>query len=268
MEKKDDNNTSAPKLPEEVRSIIIRKLRHLRVEQKERWVDVAVATSSKLSEEILADINARRLAKAVSKVSVYQEIVTNAMAMTKEWPAIVWGAITSILEKAQVAVVDGQELNDIVDEHAWGIRQHPFTLAYIDAQRFHDHVQRTVGRYGLKTQSSLDHGLLLAAAAGESGVRTRARQERERIGIAIDEYVIASRQSASSAVPGRHTSSCIKREAGKLATQAMYEKWQKAYRDLLKKHPDMPDVWFSRKIAKMDIAQGRDSETIRKNMKK
>jgi hypothetical protein len=30
----------------------------------------------------------------------------------------------------------------------------------------------------------------------------------------------------------------------------------------------MSDVWYSRQIAKMDIARRRDAETIRKHMKK
>ena len=48
----------------------------------------------------------------------------------------------------------------------------------------------------------------------------------------------------------------------------MREGWRKAYRDLKKKRPNVSGVWYSQLIAKMDIAHGRDSETIRKEMKK
>ncbi len=65
----------------------------------------------------------------------------------------------------------------------------------------------------------------------------------------------------------RYTPSNAKREVRKLDTQAMYESWQKEYRELKKKHPNMSDTWYSGKIAKMDIAYGRSVETIRKNMK-
>jgi len=66
----------------------------------------------------------------------------------------------------------------------------------------------------------------------------------------------------------RYTPSNARREARKLDTQAMYENWRKEYRALRKKRPSMSDVWYSQQIAKQDIAQGRDQETIRKRMKR
>lgn len=57
-------------------------------------------------------------------------------------------------------------------------------------------------------------------------------------------------------------------EERKLETQAMYEDWRRAYREQKKQSRHMSDVWYSRRIAKMDIARGRDAETIRKQMKK
>jgi hypothetical protein len=66
----------------------------------------------------------------------------------------------------------------------------------------------------------------------------------------------------------RYTPSNAKREARKLDTQAMYEDWRKAYRDLKRQRRNMPDVWYSRQIVKMDIANGRTADTIRKHMKK
>lgn len=66
----------------------------------------------------------------------------------------------------------------------------------------------------------------------------------------------------------RYTPSNARREARKLDTQAMYESWQKEYRDLKKKHRNKSDVWCSQQIAKKDIANSRNAETIRKNMKK
>jgi hypothetical protein len=60
----------------------------------------------------------------------------------------------------------------------------------------------------------------------------------------------------------------IKQEARKLATQVMYQDWNDEYLRLKKKHPDKSDTWCSIQIAKLPIAQGKDSETIRKNMKK
>ncbi len=73
--------------------------------------------------------------------------------------------------------------------------------------------------------------------------------------------------AASTADP-RYTPSNARREARKLDTQAMYEEWRKAYRQLKRQHPHMSDVWYSRQIAKMDIATRRNSDTVRKHMKK
>jgi len=65
----------------------------------------------------------------------------------------------------------------------------------------------------------------------------------------------------------RYTPSNARREVHKLDTQAMYESWHKEYRALRKKRPGMSDIWYSQQIAKMDMANGRDAETIRKRMK-
>ena len=73
--------------------------------------------------------------------------------------------------------------------------------------------------------------------------------------------------SATTADP-RYTASNARREARKLDTQAMYEAWRKAYRDLKKKRRNKTDVWYSQQIAKQGIAASRSAKTIRKHMKK
>jgi len=80
----------------------------------------------------------------------------------------------------------------------------------------------------------------------------------------IDELVnAASKDTGKAYIPD-----VSKQEARKLATQAMYQDWNDEYIRLKQKHPDKRDTWCSMQIAKMAIAQGKDSETIRKNMKK
>lgn len=64
-----------------------------------------------------------------------------------------------------------------------------------------------------------------------------------------------------------YTPDVSKREASKLATQAMYQDWNDEYFKLKIKHSIKSDTWCSVQISKLDIAQGKDSETIRKNMK-
>lgn len=64
-----------------------------------------------------------------------------------------------------------------------------------------------------------------------------------------------------------YTPNTDKREARKQTTQAMHQDWKDAYLASLKKHPKKSDTWHSQQIAKLPIAQGKSSETIRKNMK-
>jgi hypothetical protein len=64
----------------------------------------------------------------------------------------------------------------------------------------------------------------------------------------------------------KYTPSISKREARKLATQAMYQDWKDAYLSLIDEHPNKTDRWYATKIAKMEIAKNKDAETIRKNM--
>lgn len=82
--------------------------------------------------------------------------------------------------------------------------------------------------------------------------------------------VVSIRQLVDSATTAdeRYTPSNAKREARKLDTKAMYENWKRDYRQLRRRRPGMSDVWYSQQIAKMDVAQGRDAETIRKHMKR
>jgi hypothetical protein len=86
-----------------------------------------------------------------------------------------------------------------------------------------------------------------------------------------DEYFInkiAIRQLVDTAITAdnRYTPSHARQEVGKMTTKALYASWHKEYLVLNKKKPGMTDVWYSQQIAKMDIAEGRNYSTIKKNM--
>lgn len=84
----------------------------------------------------------------------------------------------------------------------------------------------------------------------------------------LDATMIRQLVDAATTADERYTPTTARREVRKLDTQAMYKSWQKEYRKLKKENPKKSDTWCSKQIAKMDIAQGRDAETIRKKMKK
>jgi hypothetical protein len=84
----------------------------------------------------------------------------------------------------------------------------------------------------------------------------------------VDKTMTRQLVDAANTADGQYTPSTAKREASKLDTQAMYKSWQKEYRKLKKPDPKRSDIWCSIQIAKLGIAQGLCSETIRRNMKK
>jgi len=72
----------------------------------------------------------------------------------------------------------------------------------------------------------------------------------------------------SSTNPPKQASSSVKREHNKLQTRERHKTWQKEYKKLKRKHPNLPDTEIARRIAKMTIAQDRKMDTIRKHMTK
>lgn len=83
----------------------------------------------------------------------------------------------------------------------------------------------------------------------------------------LDLALIHMLVDSAATADARYTPSVIRRENRKLDTQAMYAAWNKEYQRLTKENPDRPDSWIATKIAKMEIAQSRDADTIRKRMK-
>lgn len=83
----------------------------------------------------------------------------------------------------------------------------------------------------------------------------------------LDDIQVRRLVDAATTADDRYTPNNARREARKLATQAKYESWRKAYRAMKNEKPDRSDVWYSLQIKKLKNAQ-EDSETIRKHMKK
>jgi hypothetical protein len=108
----------------------------------------------------------------------------------------------------------------------------------------------------------------LNLAAGNSKIPLADLVEFQDGKYLLDKVMVRRLVDASNTADERYTKSNARREARKLETQAMYGSWQKAYREWQKKHPGMSDTWYSQQIARMEIANGRDSETIRKHMKR
>ena len=108
----------------------------------------------------------------------------------------------------------------------------------------------------------------LALVAGNNKVPLDEFVEFHGEKYALDEAKVRRLVDAATTADNRYTPSQVRREARKLETQAMYKSWQKKYRELKRSRPGKNDRWYANQIAKMDIAHGRNAETIRKIMKK
>ena len=74
--------------------------------------------------------------------------------------------------------------------------------------------------------------------------------------------------SSDAGVKGEeYSSNTDRREARKQTTHAMHQNWRDACVELAKEHPGRGKKWYSIKIARMSVAQGRDAETIRKQLR-
>jgi len=107
----------------------------------------------------------------------------------------------------------------------------------------------------------------LTLVAGSASARVAELIAYQEGNFFLDKAIIQGLIDSGAMIDPRYTPREVRREARKLDTQAMYDSWHKAYIGWRKKRPGMSDTWYSKQIAKMDIAKGRNAETIRKNMK-
>lgn len=85
--------------------------------------------------------------------------------------------------------------------------------------------------------------------------------------LAIDKDRIDHALSLKQSSPVKaYRANTDKKELRKSNTLAMHEDWQEQAVKLKKKNPTKSKTWLSQKIAKLPIAQGRSSETIRRNI--
>ncbi len=111
-------------------------------------------------------------------------------------------------------------------------------------------------------------GERLELVAGENSGPLAERVRYGADGYFVDREAILQLVDMATTGDRRYTPSNARREARRLKTQALHESWQKEYRALRKRRPGMSDVWYSRQIKNMDIAQEHSAETIRKHMKR
>lgn len=236
-------NTST--ILDSVQQLIARKLRHQQREQERTWTSTQQATYKNLHEEILISIRNGALGRAFvsAPLEAYREIVENAATVTKEWPETVWDITKTLLDQVQTPPPACHVINAIIDEYAWPLEQEPFTLNYVDPERLKQYVHHEAGRYGTPRNdimTSLDRPLQVTAAAAKCAILNTARQAREGISIAIDEYVLRHQQDANPdhLTIGRDSSRQDPAEHLELANAGPRS-------DCLPNHPTRKDDWFN-----------------------
>tara|TARA_R110002072_G_C7966658_1_gene534363 strand:- start:3451 stop:4170 length:720 start_codon:yes stop_codon:yes gene_type:complete len=75
---------------------------------------------------------------------------------------------------------------------------------------------------------------------------------------------LLSLQAESTSKP--YMPSTDKRESRKQNTEAMRQDWRDAHKQLRCEHPGQSNRWYAIRIAKLPAAQGRDAETIRRQL--
>jgi hypothetical protein len=108
----------------------------------------------------------------------------------------------------------------------------------------------------------------LELVAGQNAVPLAELVRFGAEGYSVDSEEIRQLVDAATTGDSRYTPSNVRREVRKLNTQSLHESWQKEYRALKKRRPEMSDMWYSKQIANMEIATGRSADTIRKHMKR
>jgi hypothetical protein len=108
----------------------------------------------------------------------------------------------------------------------------------------------------------------LELVAGENAVPLAELVRFGADGYSIDGERIRQLVDAATVGDPRYTPSNVRREARKLNTQALHERWRKEYRALKQRRPGMSDVWYSEQIKRMGITPKRSAETIRKHLKR
>lgn len=107
----------------------------------------------------------------------------------------------------------------------------------------------------------------LQVVVGQEKVDLAALVAYDQERYSLNQGMIQRLVDSSNTADERYTPSVVRRENRKLDTKAMHDSWKKECQRLKMEHPGKPESWIAEKIAKMDIAIGRDKETIRKNMK-
>lgn len=184
-------------LPDDVKHLVVRKLRKLRREFDFRLVEAKTGALASTETDIGPALRDRKVGNAMTKLPLlaYRALAAKTIADIQGLPLAVWEATKATIESARLeAPVSRSELIGLLDDFTWRANEEIFALQFLDATRFVAAVHRSFRRRGLNDKQMLDRlkeSILHQHALATVGINDFARRGREAAEIAIDDYLLS-----------------------------------------------------------------------------
>jgi hypothetical protein len=188
---------AAPALPPDVEALLSRKLGRLQRDQTSAVWRQRTDIVADLRTSIRNSLASRAIGQWCIGLPVraYEQISALAIQSTKRWPEEIWEAMEQVLERVQVGPVSRSSIDELVQRFTWAAEAAPPTLALIDRQRFSANLASIKATFGLNCSDyaeSLATKLNLFEAAAQAGIANAGRAARNKMGIEIDEFLLAA----------------------------------------------------------------------------
>ena len=188
------NSEPSHSLPTQLLLLLERKIKARRQEfdrtLSSRQTDIHERLTQRI-QEYLPD-SAQRPGRVGIFRTTYQEIVALAAELTDKWPEMVWQVLLESIESIEANAEVARQLQALLDQSTWKEASSAFTLTLIDPKRIQSAMDRTLHRYGLegcKSEAHFQHQRDLATASAEVTIRDVARNSKERVALAIEDFL-------------------------------------------------------------------------------
>lgn len=131
-------------------------------------------------------------------LDAFKEISQLAVQLTDKWPRMVWQALLETLESTSQRANSAKELQEVLDRWTWPNAAEAFTLKLVDPNWLQNEIDIMLGRYGLPgvtSEAHLARQWSIEAALAEVAVRHAARDSRERIAVAMEQFMMTPASS-------------------------------------------------------------------------
>ena len=184
-------------LPDDVKRLVVRKLRKLRREFDFRLVEAKNEAFASIETGIGPALRERAVCYAMTTLPLvaYRALAAKIIAEIQGLPVAVWEDTKATIESARLdAPVSRSELIGLLEDFTWRAKEANFALQFLDATQYLAAVGRSFDRRGLNDKqmlARLKESILRQHALATVGINNIARRGREAAEIEIDEYVLS-----------------------------------------------------------------------------